>query len=106
MSFIFTANYFFVGCDVSIDSGVLLMTDFVNLKMKSTQFFRDARRSRMCIYVFIGVNTRTCINICVYTMFLKKTLRISMNVARYKYWQSASLMARRREAAGFTSLLH
>jgi hypothetical protein len=43
--------------------------------------------------------------LCLYYV-LKKTLRISMDVARYKYWQSASLMARRREAAGFTSLLH
>jgi hypothetical protein len=83
MSFIFMANYFLVGCDVSIDSEVLLMTDFVNLKIKPAQSFRDVRRSRMCICVFIGVNTHTCINICIYTIFLKKTLRISMNVARY-----------------------
>ncbi len=34
MSVIFTANYFFRGGDVSVDSDTFLVTDFVNLKIK------------------------------------------------------------------------
>jgi hypothetical protein len=34
----FTTNYSFSGRRVSIDSNVLLMIDFMNLKIKSTQF--------------------------------------------------------------------
>jgi hypothetical protein len=32
-------NYFLVEDDVFIDSDAFLMTDFINLKIKSTQFF-------------------------------------------------------------------
>jgi hypothetical protein len=34
--------------DVIIDSEMLLMTDFVNLKIKLTQSFRYIHESRMC----------------------------------------------------------
>jgi hypothetical protein len=44
------------------------MTDFVNVKIKSTWYFKSAYRGRMCVYVFIRVNDHTCIS----TMFLKK----------------------------------
>jgi hypothetical protein len=37
-----------VGDDVIIDSEMLLMTDFVNLKIKLTQSFRYIHESRMC----------------------------------------------------------
>jgi hypothetical protein len=30
--------------DVSIDSEIILMTDFMNLKIKLVQYFRDAHR--------------------------------------------------------------
>jgi hypothetical protein len=40
MCVVFTANYFFSGRP--IDSEVLLVIDFVNLKIKSTQSFRCA----------------------------------------------------------------
>jgi hypothetical protein len=50
------------------------MTGFVNLKIKPAQSFRDAYRSRVHIYVFIGVSVRTCINIYVYIMLLKKKI--------------------------------
>jgi hypothetical protein len=59
--------------DVSIDSDALLLTDFMNFKIKLTQSFRCAHRSKVCMCVFIGVSTHICINICVYTVFLEKT---------------------------------
>jgi hypothetical protein len=48
------------------------MTDFVNLKIKSTYSFRCGHRGRMYVHIFIGVSTYTYINIYVYTIFLKK----------------------------------
>jgi hypothetical protein len=62
--------------DVPVDSEALLVTDFVNLKM--AQSFRDANRGKECLRVFIGVSTHTCINICVYTVFLTKKKEIGM----------------------------
>jgi hypothetical protein len=59
--------------DVPVDSEALLVIDFVNLKIKLTQSFRDAHRGRVCVRVFIGVSARTCMSTCVCTMFLKKT---------------------------------
>jgi hypothetical protein len=58
--------------DVPVDSETLLLTDFVNLKIKSTQSFEGAHMDRVCVLVFIGVSARTCMSICVYTIFLKK----------------------------------
>jgi hypothetical protein len=37
--------------DVSVDSEILLMIDFVNLKIKPTQSFRGAHRDRVCVCV-------------------------------------------------------
>jgi hypothetical protein len=65
-----------VGSDVPIDSDALLITDFVNLKIKSAQSFGGAHSARMCIRVFIGVSSHTCMCICVYAVFLKKLLII------------------------------
>jgi hypothetical protein len=61
-----------VGCDVPIDSETLLMTDFVNLKIKSTQSFGVAHMGRVCVHVFIDVSAHICMSICVCTVFLKK----------------------------------
>jgi hypothetical protein len=61
-----------VGGDVPIDSKALLMTDFVNLKIKPAQSFEGAHRGRVYVRVFIGVSARTCMSICVCTVFLKK----------------------------------
>jgi hypothetical protein len=47
------------------------MTDFVNLKIKSTQSFRCVHRSMIYIHVFIGVSVHTCISRYVYTVFLR-----------------------------------
>jgi hypothetical protein len=49
----FTANYFSVGDDVPIDSEALLMTNFVNLKIKLTQSFGYDHKNKMCVRVFM-----------------------------------------------------
>jgi hypothetical protein len=36
--------------DVPVDSETLLMTDFVNLKIKPAQSFKNAHRDRMCVH--------------------------------------------------------
>jgi hypothetical protein len=46
------------------------MTDFVNLKIKPTQFFESAHMNMVCVYVFIGVSVHTSISVCI--VFLKK----------------------------------
>jgi hypothetical protein len=61
-----------VGGDVPIDSETLLVTDFMNLKIKSAQCFGDAYRGRVCVRVFIGLSARTYMNIYVCAVFLKK----------------------------------
>jgi hypothetical protein len=66
MVVVFMTNYSFSGNDV------LLVTDFVNFKIKSTQSFGGAHRSRVCVHVFIGVSNYTCKNIYIYTVFQKK----------------------------------
>jgi hypothetical protein len=58
--------------DIPVDSDVLLMTDFINLKIKPTQSFRSAYKSKMDVRVFIEVNTHTYISIYVCSVFLKK----------------------------------
>jgi hypothetical protein len=72
MSVVFTINYFLVEDDVPINIDALLVTDFVNLKIKSVQSFGCAYRGRVCIRIFIGVSARMCINIYVYTVSRKK----------------------------------
>jgi outer membrane protein W len=42
-----------VGDDVTVDSDVLLVIDFVNLKIKPTQSFKDAHRGKVCVHIFI-----------------------------------------------------
>jgi hypothetical protein len=56
--------------DIPVDSDALLVTDFVNLKIKSAQSFEGAHRGRVC--VFIVVSAYTYMSICVCTVFLKK----------------------------------
>jgi hypothetical protein len=72
ISVIFMINYSFSGGDVVIDSETLLVTDFVNLKIRLAQSFRVAHRNMMCVRVFIWMSAHTCMSICVYTVFLKK----------------------------------
>jgi hypothetical protein len=58
--------------DVPVNSETLLVTDFVNLKIKSDQSFRGTYRGKLYMRVFIKVSARTCMSICVCTIFLKK----------------------------------
>jgi hypothetical protein len=61
-----------VGGDVPVNSEMILVINFVNLNIKSAQFFGDAHKNRMYVRVFIGVNTDTCITIYVCIVFIKK----------------------------------
>jgi hypothetical protein len=58
-----------VGCDIPIDSKMFLVTDFVNLKIKLTQYFRDAYRDRMCIHMFMFIELSIHIYIYKYLYF-------------------------------------
>jgi hypothetical protein len=58
--------------DVLIDSDALLMTDFVNLKIKPAQPFRCTHKNKVCVRVFIEVSAHVCISIYIYPVFLKK----------------------------------
>jgi hypothetical protein len=49
------------------------MTDFVNLKIKLTQSFRDTHMNTVYVRVFIGMSARTCMSIYICTVFLKKS---------------------------------
>jgi hypothetical protein len=64
--------------DVPIDSEAFLVTDFVNLKIKPTHSFECAHMGKVCVRVFIGVNTHACMSIYVCTVFLKK--RVVINI--------------------------
>jgi hypothetical protein len=54
-----------VGGDVPVDSETLLVTDFVNLKIKSIKSFEGAHRDRMCVH---RVSNHTYMSIYVYTI--------------------------------------
>jgi hypothetical protein len=69
MRIIFMANYFLVGGDVPINSETFLITDFINLKIKSAQSFRGVYRDRVCMHVFIEINTYICMSIYIYIIF-------------------------------------
>jgi hypothetical protein len=56
-------NYFFSGDDVPVDSEILLVTDFVNLKIKSVILSKMLIELE-CACVFIGVSVHTYISIC------------------------------------------
>jgi hypothetical protein len=63
---------FSVGDDVSIDNEIFLVTDFVNLKIKSIQSFKYVYSDSMCVHVFIGVSDRTYMNYRTVCFFIKK----------------------------------
>jgi hypothetical protein len=63
---------FSVEGDIPVDSETLLLIDFMNLKIKPTQFFGGAHMDKVCVHIFIGMNAHTYMSICVYTVFLKK----------------------------------
>jgi hypothetical protein len=51
--------------DVPVDSETLLVTDFVNLKIKPAQYFEGAHNDRVYMYIFIRVSAHTCMSICI-----------------------------------------
>jgi hypothetical protein len=51
-----------VGDDVLVDNETFLMIDFMNLKIKLTQFFRGAHRGRVYVHVFIWVSDHTYVS--------------------------------------------
>jgi hypothetical protein len=59
-----------VVCDVPVRSETLLMTDFVNLKIKSVQSFEYAHRDWVSVRVFIRMSACTYMSICIHTLFL------------------------------------
>jgi hypothetical protein len=58
--------------DVPVDSEALFVTDFMNLKIKSTQSFGGAHRDMIYVHVFIEVSAHMCMSIYICTVFLKK----------------------------------
>jgi hypothetical protein len=65
-----------VRSDVPVDSEMLLVTDFMNLKIKSVQSFGYAHKGMVYVHVFIKMSTHTCIRICICTVFLKNPAKI------------------------------
>jgi hypothetical protein len=57
--------------DIFIDSDMLLVTDFINLKIKPAQSFVCAHRGRVVVHIFIWIGVHTCMSIYVCTIFLK-----------------------------------
>jgi hypothetical protein len=61
-----------VGGDVFVDSDTLVVTDFMNLKIKRAQSFRGGHKDKLrihrgeCSYIY------SYMSICVSTVFLKK----------------------------------
>jgi hypothetical protein len=64
--------------DVSVDSDALLVTNFMNLKIKPTQSFEGAHRGQMYMRVLIEVSAHTCMSICVCTVLLKKSKGLTL----------------------------
>jgi hypothetical protein len=61
-----------MGGGVPVDNETLLVTDFMNLKIKSAQSFGCAHRGRVYVRMFIWVSAHMCMNIYICTVFLKK----------------------------------
>jgi hypothetical protein len=81
MCVVFMANYFLVRDNVPVDSDTLLVTDFMNLKIKSIQSFRCVHRGKMYVHMLIGVSVHTYMSICIYTVFLKEMITNTMSYA-------------------------
>jgi hypothetical protein len=83
---------FSVGDNVPIDSESFLVTDFVNLKIKSAQCFRGAYRDRMCVRIFIEMSDHTYMNIYVYIVFLNKESMYQKNLCMNILLKAAGLL--------------
>jgi hypothetical protein len=71
------------GSNPRFDSDALLVTNFVNLKIKSVQSFRYAHKGRVYMHIFNGVSASTCMSIYIYNIFLNKNTIIyfSLNIS-------------------------
>jgi hypothetical protein len=58
-----------VEADVSVDSEMLLLTDFINLKIKPTQTFRCDHRAKMCVYLFVEMSVYMCIQVFMFVVY-------------------------------------
>jgi hypothetical protein len=58
--------------DVLINSDTLLVTDFINLKIKLAQSFGCAYMGMVYVRVLIWMSVRTCMSIYICTVFLRK----------------------------------
>jgi hypothetical protein len=56
MFIIFMINYFFSRRQCHIDSEILFVINFVNLRLKLAQSFRTIHRYRVCFRVFIWIS--------------------------------------------------
>jgi hypothetical protein len=63
--------------DVPVNSEALLVTDFMDFKIKPVQSFRGAHKGSVCVRVFIGVSAHMYISIYICTVFLKKITKFS-----------------------------
>jgi hypothetical protein len=59
--------------DVPIDNKTLLMTDFVNLKIKPTQSFTYAHKYMVYMHMFIGINTHTYMS-TIFILYFSKII--------------------------------
>jgi hypothetical protein len=68
-----------MGGDVFIDSEMFLITDFISLKIRPTQFFKGVPKDKIYIYIymFIKISSRTYINIYIITVFQKNITDIA-----------------------------
>jgi hypothetical protein len=65
-------NYFLMRCDVPIDNEILLVIEFLNLKIRSSQSFKIIHKSMVCVHVFIRISTHTYIKYTFILYFSKK----------------------------------
>jgi hypothetical protein len=65
--------------DIPVNSDVFLMIDFVNIKIKPIQSFRNTHKGEMYVYVFIKISDYS---ICVCTVFLKNN---SLAAGKHRY---------------------
>jgi hypothetical protein len=83
-----------VGDDIFIDSGTLLVIDFMNLKIKSAQCFICVYSGRVCVRMLIKMSVHMYINIYICTVFLSK--KHDDDEQQTMMWQHTPCLASRR----------
>jgi hypothetical protein len=59
-------------CDVFINSKILLVIEFLNLKIRSSQSFKSVHKSGVCACVYKNKYSYVYKNICLYCIFQKR----------------------------------